>query len=104
MLFSEEIQDKIRSLVEDRQRRLADHPWQCGYAGDCGKHAADRERHDQQGKDHGCQSDGAVGENSYCRIADTGRKDAAYQPNGAEDRVSLKAAIRETGRRAAAIA
>jgi hypothetical protein len=55
-------------------------------------------------ENHGCQSDGAVGENSYCRIADTGRKDAAYQPNGAEDRVSLKAAVRETGRRAAAIA
>jgi hypothetical protein len=44
--------------------------WQCGYAGAaaCGKHAADGERHDEQGKDHGCQSDGAVGENACCRV------------------------------------
>ena len=55
--------------------------WQCGYAGPaaCGKHAAHRERHDEQGKDHGCQSDGAVGENAGCRIADACRKDTACQ-------------------------
>jgi len=44
-----------------------------------GKLAADWERHDEQGKDHGCQSDGAVGENACCRIGDTGRKDTACQ-------------------------
>ena len=50
--------------------------WQCGYAGPaaCGKHAAHRERHDEQGKDHGCQSDGAVGENACCRIANAARR------------------------------
>jgi hypothetical protein len=44
-----------------------------------GKHAADRERHDEQGKDHGWQSDGAVGENACGRIGDTGRKGTACQ-------------------------
>src|SRR5436190_16750023 len=50
--------------------------WQCGYAGPaaCGKHAAHRERHDEQGKDHGCQSDGAVGENACCRIVNAARR------------------------------
>jgi hypothetical protein len=63
-----------------RQRRLADHPWQCGYAGAAlGKHAAERERHDEQGKDHGCQSDGAARENACYRVGDTGRKDTACQ-------------------------
>ena len=59
-----------------RQRRLADHPRQCGHPGAArGEHAGERDRHGDQGEHDRCRPGGAVGENARRRIGDPGRKD-----------------------------
>src|SRR5262249_21683272 len=61
------------------QRRLADHPWQCGHrSGARGEHPGERERLGDQGEYDRFRPDGAVGENARCRIGDPDRKDTAY--------------------------